>query len=419
MKTPVTSLDTLPLARSANLALAQFRQLSSVEMEPLTGAGLLYERALMLGLSPTTAHSPNGSCHLLHCRDALLAVNLPRLSDWELLPAWLGPWRNNLAIAPDDWSALEYQCRELAACDLLPQAHSLGLAVAVADELPPPPLQPVQNQSFRHHSRATSQRPTDKPLVVDLSSLWAGPLCSHLLQQAGCRVIKVEGLNRLDGARSGSPEFYRLLNQGKESVVLDFHAEADIARLKQLIARADIVIEASRPRALQNIGIHAEQWAQSKPGLVWLSITGYGRHGADGTRIGFGDDTAAAAGLSRIMLEATGDYQIVGDAIADPLTGIHAALFAWKSYLAGGSELISISLRDTVSFCLHKELNLDRERVLESCRQWHRLGNQLKQLFPTGPRVPAADCAAPGQHNSSVFAELDLFAGALHQQHHP
>ncbi|NPU95082.1 MAG: CoA transferase [Gammaproteobacteria bacterium] len=417
--TPATSLDTLPLALSANLALARFRQVAQIKDEQLTGANLLYERAFMLGLVPTPTFSPNGSCHLLPCRDALLAVNLPRSSDWELLPAWLGPWRDNLTIAPGDWPALEHQCRELAAGDLLQQAHSLGLAVAVADELPPPPSQPIQIQCFHHRSRTTSQRRKDIPLVVDLSSLWAGPLCGYLLQKAGCRVIKVEGLNRLDGARTGFPDFYQLLNQGKESVALDFKSAADIERLKQLIAHADIVIEASRPRALHNIGIHAEHWVQSQPGRVWLSITGYGRHGADGARVGFGDDTATAAGLSRIMFEATGDYQIVGDAIADPLTGIHAALSAWQSYLAGGNELISISLRDTVSFCLHNELNLAREHALESCRRWRRLGNQLDQLFPTGPRIPATDCAAPGQHNASVFAELDLFAGAFHQQHHP
>lgn len=418
MKRQTTPLDTLPLALSANLALAQFRQLSEIKAELPTGASLLYERALMQGFTPRAAFSPGGSCHLLHCQDAILAVNLPRPSDWELVPAWLGPWLDNLTITAGDWPALGHLCRGLAASDLLQQAHNLGLAVAIANEFPPS-SHPIHSECFRHQHKTTSHSRRNKPLVVDLSSLWAGPLCSFLLQQAGCRVIKVEGLNRHDGARNGSPDFYRLLNQGKESVVLDFKSENDVGRLKQLIARADIVIEASRPRALRNIGIHAEELARSQPGLVWLSITGYGRHGVAGERIGYGDDAAAAAGLSRIMHEASGEHQIVGDAIADPLTGIHAALFAWQSYLAGGNELISISLRNTVSFCLHQELNLSRENVLESCRQWHRLGNQLDQLFPAGPRIPATDCAAPGQHNEPVFEELDLFARSLQQQHRP
>ncbi|HVL00372.1 MAG TPA: CoA transferase [Dongiaceae bacterium] len=419
MTIPAFSLDTLPLARSANLALAQFKKMSALKDESLSGAGLLYERLLMLGLAPAASMSPNGSCHLVRCHDAMLAVNLPRNSDWELVPAWLGPWHDEISIAPNDWTALSNYCRALIANDLLHQAHSLGLAVAIADTLPSPPPSLAHRECFRDQSKTAQLRGNRSPLVIDLSSLWAGPLCSHLLQQAGCRVIKVEGLNRLDGARSGTPEFYALLNQGKESVVLDFRSEADIARLKQLIARADIVIEASRPRALRNIGIRAEDLVKSQSRLVWLSITGYGRQGADGERIGFGDDAAAAAGLCQIMFEATGDYQIAGDAIADPLTGIHAALSAWESHLNGGNELISFSLRDTVSYCLHQELNLARENVLKSCRQWHQLGNRATQLFPSGPRTPTTACATPGQHNQSVFEELDLVAGALQQQHHP
>lgn len=419
MKVQTSALDTLPLAASANLALARFRQMPGTKGDLPSGASLLYERALMRGLAPGKSSSPGGSCRLLRCRDAILAVNLPRLADWELLPAWLGPWRDSLTITPGDWPALNHHCRELAAGDLLQQAHTLGLAVAVADELPPPPSSPIHTESYCHQHGATSRPRKDKPLVVDLSSLWAGPLCSHLLQQADCRVIKVEGLNRHDGARNGFPDFYRLLNQGKESVILDFKSETDVGRLKQLISRADIVIEGSRPRALRNVGIHAEELVRSQPGLVWLSISGYGRHGVHGERIGYGDDAAAAAGLSRVMRDATGDFRIVGDAIADPLTGIHAALFAWQSYLAGGNELIAISLQNTVSFCLHQELNLSRENVLESCRQWNRLGNQLDPLFPNGPRIPTTECAAPGQHNEPVFEELDLFARPLQQQHHP
>lgn len=415
MNTQATSLNSLPLAQSANLALAQFMQATAFTHLPFTGASLLYERAFMQGLTPQGAVSPNGSCQLLLCRDAMLAVNLPRQSDWELLPAWLGPSQNIHTIAPGDWAPLKQGCLGFDARDLLPRAQLLGLAVTTADELPEPPFSPAHIRSF-HHPPSLTLPPgrKKKPLVVDLSSLWAGPLCSHLLQQAGCRVIKVEGLNRLDGARTGSPAFYRLLNQGKDSVVLDFKREIDVDRLKQLIAHADIVIEASRPRALQNLGITAEEWVQTRPGLVWLSITGYGRYGEQGNRIGFGDDTAAASGLCKLMHEATGQYQFIGDAIADPLTGIHAALFAWQSYQAGGNDLISISLRDTVAHCIHQELNLDREIVLNSLRQWPQRGHQLNQIFPAGARVPIEDCADAGRDNDAVFEALDLAAGLFH-----
>ena len=94
-------------------------------------------------------------------------------------------------------------------------------------------------------------------LVVDLSSLWAGPLCAQLLTAAGARTVKVESTSRPDGARRGPAPFYDLLHAGQDSVALDFRDHRDVDRLRTLLAAADIVIEASRPRALAQLGIDA------------------------------------------------------------------------------------------------------------------------------------------------------------------
>ncbi len=85
--------------------------------------------------------------------------------------------------------------------------------------------------------------------------------------------------------------------------------------LDRLLPTADVVIEASRPRALRQRGVVAEDF----PG-VWISITAYGRDQPD--RIGYGDDTAVAGGL------VGPGPSFLSDAVADPLTGAHAALAA-------------------------------------------------------------------------------------------
>ncbi len=82
--------------------------------------------------------------------------------------------------------------------------------------------------------------------MIDLSSLWAGPLCGNLLQALGARVIKVESTQRPDGARFGAENFFDLLNANKECVALNLNAEEGREQLRQLLLRADIVIEASR-----------------------------------------------------------------------------------------------------------------------------------------------------------------------------
>lgn len=406
-------LDLLPLANSANEALNRFTRIAPLTKGLVSGSQLLYERAAILGLKPKHGFSPGGSCHLVQCRDGVLAINLPRSSDWELIPAWLGPWVDHLNVAANQWPLLATICRDLEVGPLLRQAHCLGLAAARADLLPPPPMEPLAKIELGADWQPQQTGRFTQPLVVDLSSLWAGPLCGSLLQAAGCRVIKVEGSNRYDGAREGNPLFYQLMNQGKESVVLDFGSEFGIHRLHQLMDRADIVIEASRPRALHHLGIHAERWVQAKRGRVWLSITGYGRTEPQGSRIGFGDDAGAAAGLCRIMYEATGRYQFVGDAIADPLTGIHGALYAWQSYRTGASELIALSLQEITARCLHNEMSLNRHEVLESCRRWIRHSRDLGALFPAGARQARLPTAMPGQHTESVFQEPGTVGNSL------
>ena len=171
--------------------------------------------------------------------------------------------------------------------------------------------------------------------VLNLSALWAGPLAARLLGQAGAQVTDVESTTRPDGMRVGSPAFYRWLHDGHDSAVVDFRAEV----LPALVADADIVIEASRPRALRRLGLHAEQFLAARPGRVWLSITGYGR---DDDRIAFGDDGAVAGGL--VGRDRNGAPLFLGDAIADPITGVFAAEAVARSIADGGGELLCVSM---------------------------------------------------------------------------
>jgi crotonobetainyl-CoA:carnitine CoA-transferase CaiB-like acyl-CoA transferase len=183
--------------------------------------------------------------------------------------------------------------------------------------------------------------------VVDLSSLWAGPLCSHLLQLAGARVSKVESRTRPDAAREGTPLHFARLNAGKEQRSMDLRAER--GELLRLLDAADVVIESARPRALQQLGIDAMEYVAERPGKLWISITGYGRGDPAGQWVAFGDDAAAAAGAVRWTAEGP---EFVGDAIADPLTGLHAALAATKCLTQGVGGLLELSLAGVTAHCL-------------------------------------------------------------------
>jgi crotonobetainyl-CoA:carnitine CoA-transferase CaiB-like acyl-CoA transferase len=328
-------------------------------LQSLDGARLLTERAALLGLSAQGRVSPNLGCHLLASKDGWIALNLAREQDWALLPAWL-----QTTVPPIDWPGVEGQVRGWQTQSLVERGRLLGLPVAAAQ-----PAE-VTNEPWLRIHRAGKPRAmsvSSRPLVVDLSSLWAGPLCGHLLLQAGARVIKVESVRRLDGARGGNAEFFNVLNADKESVAFDLSSAAGQRQLLCLLQRADIVIEGSRPRALLQMGIDAQELVSAKPGLVWLGISAYGRAEPAANWVGFGDDVAVSAGVAT----ACADPPIFcGDALADPLTGMHAALVALAFWQAGEGALIDLSLRNVTAHCLNYRRDIPRGVVVRDGQYW-------------------------------------------------
>src|SRR5262249_37669664 len=125
----------------------------------------------------------------------------------------------------------------------------------------------------------------------DLSSLWARPLVARLLAEAGAAGGEVGSAAPPEGARA-TPPFYRWVPPRDETVVrVDFSTVVGRHRAAELIDEADVVIEASRPRALEQLGLGPDS-RPDRPGRVWLSITGYGRQAPGRDWIAFGDDAA-------------------------------------------------------------------------------------------------------------------------------
>lgn len=374
------------LTALADGALALLKGMVDLRDLPQNGAMLLGERARLMGLTRQGAVSPNGSCRLYEAADGHVALNLPRAEDWEMAPALVG---EELA----DRQALAAAIRRLPVDDLVERGRLLGLGIA-ADRCVAPPAHPLAVRRFGQ-ARPPAER---APLVVDLSALWAGPLAGALLAQAGAQVVKVESIRRPDGARQGYAGFFDLLNGAKQSVALDFADPGDLSLLRRLIAAADIVIEASRPRALRELGIDAE--AEAARGATWISITAHGREGASGEAVGFGDDAAVAGGLSFAMRAAWGEPLFAGDAIADPLTGIVAALAGWAGWRQGGGRLIALAMADLVAFAAALGV-----ADVPASRVWQKLAEE--EVAPFYPmRQPTAPAPPLGADTASVLRTL-------------
>ena len=304
------------LARAAAVAA----DLDADATELLTG------RAAVLGLAPGGRVSAGGATRLIEAADGWWALTLSRADDIAALPALL----QADAVGADHWSEVARWAATQTAADAVGRARLLDLPAARLGETPAA----APRTSFC--GRSAAPRSVDGLVVADLTSMWAGPLCGALLARAGALVVKVESPSRPDGTRSANREFFDWVNGGKLSYSVDFDAQQD--RLRALLGIADIVLEGSRPAALARRGLGPDD-IDGPPGRVWLRLSGYGRAQPD--RVAFGDDAAVAGGL--VGADDTGPV-FIGDAIADPLTGLEAAAAVKRSVRRGGGQLIEIAL---------------------------------------------------------------------------
>ncbi|HMN47049.1 MAG TPA: CoA transferase [Povalibacter sp.] len=386
----------IPLAVCADRLLARLAGATgSQAIAALDGQTLLGERALLAGSRIPARISAGGGCRLFDALDDTLALNLARPDDRESLPALFES--DTLDVGDDEAIAAAIAARH--AGTLVARSRLLGLAIAAEHEAFPAGIAPCIELA----RGAAAQPPPRAPRVVDLSALWAGPLASHLLWLAGAEVIKVESRRRPDAMREGDGEFYALLNQGKQSVALDFKDTTDLHALRSLIASADIVIEASRPRALAQLGIDASAFVRDTPGLVWITITGHGANGAAADWVGFGDDCGVAAGLSAALHAASGRTGFVGDAIADPLTGVFAAVEAWQAWSSGCGARLGIAMSHVVAHALTQARAEDADGFARQLRDWSAAAGQP---FPEVRKRSIGPLPAFGEHTRSFLARV-------------
>lgn len=191
-------------------------------------------------------------------------------------------------------------------------------------------------------------------LVLDLSRVLAGPYCTLLLADLGARVIKVESPAGDDTRRWGPPYesgesgYYLSVNRGKESVVVDLKSEGGAALVRSLAARADVVVENFKLGDLARYGLDYGSVAAANPGVVYVSITGFGLSGPRAAEPGYDAALQAFTGLMAMLGEPGGPPMKLGVAWIDVLTGVHAAVGA----------LAALRRRDRTGTGAHIDLSL-------------------------------------------------------------
>ena len=176
--------------------------------------------------------------------------------------------------------------------------------------------------------------PLDDVVVIDLTRALAGPHCGMMLADMGARVIKVESPGHGDESRGWGPPFvgpeddpvstyFLSCNRNKESVTLDLKSDDGRETLARLVARADVLLENFRPGVLDRLGFTVERLHEVNPGLVLLSISGFGHDGPEGGRAGYDQIAQGEGGL--MSLTGSDHPTKVGVPIADLCAGMYGA----------------------------------------------------------------------------------------------
>jgi crotonobetainyl-CoA:carnitine CoA-transferase CaiB-like acyl-CoA transferase len=199
--------------------------------------------------------------------------------------------------------------------------------------------------------------------VIDLSSFLPGPYLTSAMADHGAEVIKIEAPGGDPGRTIGSPDgdstvFFRNVNRGKKSVMLDLKQESDREALLKLCETADVVVESFRPGVVTRLGVDYEHVKARNPRIVYCSISAFGQHGPYVRRPAHDLAIEAMSGALSITLGNDDVPAIPGIPAADILSGLQGLSAVLMALLrrteTGFGDYIDISMYDSmVSACVN------------------------------------------------------------------
>lgn len=258
--------------------------------------------------------------------------------------------------------------------------------------------------------------------VIELARILAGPWAGQALADLGADVLKLESpegddtrgwgppfVERADGG--GEAAYFHAANRGKRSEAVDFRTAQGQARVRELIADADVLIENFKVGGLAKYGLDYESLSALNPRLVYCSITGFGQDGPYAARPGYDFIIQGMSGIMDLTGEPDGAPQKIGVAYADILTGLYAVI-AIQAALAerersGMGQQIDMALLDVmVGTLANQAMN-----YLVSGKSPRRMGNAHPNIAPYAAFPTQDDWFILAVGNDAQFVRFCEVAG--------
>ncbi|MGB6097331.1 MAG: CoA transferase [Comamonas thiooxydans] len=233
--------------------------------------------------------------------------------------------------------------------------------------------------------------PLEGVRVLDLSRVFAGPLCGMVLADFGAEVVKVEHPGRGDdtrdwGIRIGKTEttYYNSMNRNKRSITLDLQTPEGVKILHELLPQFDVLIHNFKTGGAEKLGLGYEQLKAIKPDLIYCAVAGYDSSGPEAKRPGYDLVIQGEAGLMALNGEAGMPPLKFGVAVVDLVTGMYAAQAVlaalFRRERTGKGRLIEMALYDS-GITVTGYYGLD---ALQLGRDPERYGNAHPSIVPYG-----------------------------------
>lgn len=224
--------------------------------------------------------------------------------------------------------------------------------------------------------------------VIDLTRVLAGPYCSMMLADMGADVIKVEMPGKGDDSRAHYPQingesaYYMNLNRNKRSMTLNLKSKEGKEILRQLVGKADIILENYRPGVMEKLGLGYEDLKKVNPGIVYGCVSGFGHYGPYSQRPGYDIIGQAMGGLMSTTGWPGGEPTRSGTALSDVMGGISLAVGVLAAYInrqrTGVGQLVDVALVDSIV----STLEIINQIYLVTGRIPERIGNRYEASYP-------------------------------------
>jgi len=261
--------------------------------------------------------------------------------------------------------------------------------------------------------------------VLDLTRVLAGPFCTMMLADMGANVIKIEEAGKGADERqmgpffNGESAYYMNLNRNKKGVTLNLKSPKGKEIFKELVKKADVVVENYRPGTMAKLGLGYDTLKEVNPGIIYAAVSGFGQYGPYAKRPGYDIISQAMSGLMSTTGWPGGHPTRSGTAMGDVLGGLSVTIGILAAiqnrHHTGLGQVVDVALVDSAV----ASLEIINMIYLTEKRLPQRIGNRYESVYPYDSFQAKDDLVIIGGGNDKLWRLFSTLIGRPELADHP